>query len=224
MNVRREVRPAEGPFVERITRATYVGEIADVTTPDGCWDIVIRQRRGCTEVLQTGLITRPVRLDYEPGDEYVSIAFKPGVFMPRLPGVAMLDRGLVRPLASKRAFWLDRDRFEIPTFENAEGLVDRLTKLGVIVRDEIVAGILEGRPQATSSRAVQRHFIRALGMTSKHLEQIARACRAAERLVRDGSLARIAHELGYADQPHMTRSLRRILGKTPGEIARSDLG
>ena len=29
----------------------------------------------------------------------------------------------------------------------------------------------------------------------------------------------VALDLGYADQPHLTRSLKAIMGKTPGEIA-----
>ena len=43
-------------------------------------------------------------------------------------------------------FWLEQDRLEIPTFENAEGMVDRLVRRELIVRDEIVGGVVEGRP------------------------------------------------------------------------------
>ena len=97
VSIHREERGADSTFVERITLVRYDRTVDDWTTPDGCWDIVIRRVRGRVEVLQTGLITRPIRLDYEAGDECVCISFKPGVFMPHLPGSAMLNRGVVRP-------------------------------------------------------------------------------------------------------------------------------
>jgi AraC-like DNA-binding protein len=87
------------------------------------------------------------------------------------------------------------------------------------VRDEIVEGVVEGRPKAMSPRSVQRHFLRALGLTAKQLEQIRRANAAAELLRKGRPAADVAAELGYSDQPHMTHSLKRIMGHTPGEIA-----
>jgi Helix-turn-helix domain len=220
MSVRREQRGADSSFVEAITRVTYDTAVHDVTTPDGQWDIVIQRHRNKIAVLQTGLITRPVALDYSAGDTYLSISFKPGVFMPRLPGARMIDTAVLRPTTSKRSFALDSEVLEIPTFENAEGLVDRLIRRGIIVRDEIVEGVVEGRPKAISPRSVQRHFLQALGMTSKQLAQIQRARRAVVLLRQGRAVADVAAELGYADQPHMTRSLRRLMGQTPGEIAR----
>ena len=140
MSTSRVQRASDSPFVEAITHVTYDSHVHDMTTPDGLWDLVIQKYAGKIAVLQTGLITRPVALDYGPGDEYLSISFKPGVFMPRLPGVQMVDTGVARPTLSKRSFALDSEAFEIPTFENAEGLVERLVRRDVIVRDEIVGG------------------------------------------------------------------------------------
>ncbi|HSS37539.1 MAG TPA: helix-turn-helix domain-containing protein [Polyangia bacterium] len=190
-----------------------------LTTPDGCWDLVVRRVDGRIELLQTGLITRPVALTYAAGDEYLSISFKPGVFMPRLPGNRMIDRALLRPTPSPRAFWVEQEQLEIPTFDNAEGLVARLARRELIVRDEIVAGVADGRPRAVHPRSVQRHFLTAMGMTAKRLEQIRRACRAAELLRAGTPAVAVALEAGYADQPHMTRALRSILGATPGQIS-----
>jgi len=63
MPIHRRYRSADSPFIERVTEVVYDGDAGDVTTPDGCWDIVFRRRRGALEVLQTGLITRPIPLD-----------------------------------------------------------------------------------------------------------------------------------------------------------------
>jgi hypothetical protein len=219
-HVQREQRASDSPFVDSITRVTYGRDTHDVTTPDGHWDIVIQRRGGRVFVLQTGLITKPVALEYGAGDEYLAISFKPGVFLTGMPGELMLDRGRPLPTTSVRAFALDRDVLEIPTFENAEGMVARLARGGLLTRDEIVEGVVEGRPRAISPRSVQRHFLRALGLTPKQLAQIQRA-NAAVALLRGGRpAADVAAELGYSDQPHLTHSLKRIMGLTPGAIAR----
>src|SRR5262245_2509662 len=140
--------------------------------------------------------------------------------MPATPGVDMVDRAYLLPTTSPRAFWLEGGALEIPTFENAEGLVERLVRGGIIVRDDIVDGLVAGRPKAATPRSVQRHFLRALGLTSKGLAQIHRACRAVEPLRQGLPPADVAVDVGYADQPHMNRSLKRLMGRTPGEIAR----
>jgi hypothetical protein len=216
----RSERGADSPFVERVTRVVFDGDEGDVTTPDGCWDIVIMRRKGEATVLQTGVITRPVMLDFSCGDEYVCISFKPGVFMPTTPSESMVDRAFTRPIAGDRSFWFDGDRLEIPSFDNAEGLVRRLTQRSALVRDEIVAGIADGDPRAISERSVQRHFQLSMGVTAKRFEQIRRARRAVELLQRGTAVARVATELGYSDQSHLTRALKAIIGRTPGAIAR----
>jgi len=220
VSVVRKIRGSDSPYVERITHVSYGSKVDDVTTPDGCWDIVVMRHAGRLAILRTGVITAPVSLGYDPGDEYISISFRPGVFMPRTPGVEMVDRAHFLPTPSKRSFWLEGSALEIPTFENAEGLADRLVRGGIIVRDDIVDGLVTGRPKAATERSVQRHFLRALGLTSKGLAQIQRACRAVDLLQQGRAPADVAVDLGYADQPHMTRSLKRLMGRTPGEIAR----
>jgi AraC-like DNA-binding protein len=143
------------------------------------------------------------------------------VFVPALPGAQMVDRGVLRPLTSSRTFALEGERLEIPGFDNAEGLVDRLVRRGLLVRDEIVAGVVEGRPLAASPRSVQRHFLHATGVTAKQLSQIQRACTAVTLLRAGRAPIEVAIELGYADQPHLTRSLKRLMGQTPAQIARA---
>lgn len=219
MSVRWEVRGSDSPLVERVTRVRFDAAWRGVTTPDGCWDLVVRRVEGRLELLQTGLITRPVQLAYGAGDEYLSISFKPGVFMPRLPGRRMVDRGLLHPIPSPRTFRLEQDELEIPTFDNAEGLVDRLVRRELIVRDEIVAGVTDGRRRAIHPRSVQRHFLESMGVTAKRLDQIRRACRAMELLAKGNRPVEVALELGYADQAHLTRALKAMMGKTPGEVA-----
>jgi len=219
MSVRQDERASDSPLVAHITRVRYEEDWQGFTTPDGCWDLVVRKVGGRVQVLQTGVITRPVALTYAAGDEYLSISFKPGVFMPAMSGLEMVNRGLERPTSSSRSFWLEQERLEIPTFDNAEGLVRRLSERGLLVRDEIVEGIVEHRPRATTPRSMQRHFQRALGITAKQLAQIERARRAIDLLGCGRRAVDVALELGYADQAHMTRALKALMGRTPRQIA-----
>jgi len=221
MAIHHRDRGADSPFVERITHVAYDGAGGGWTTPDGCWDFVFRRRRGATQILQTGLITRPIQLDYEPGDEYLSVSFRPGVFMPMLPGERMLNHAFFRPSVGRRAFWLDGDVLEIPTFDNAEGLINRLARRGLLARDPIVTVAVNDDLQTLSSqRTVQRHFRRTLGISPKALQQILRAREAVALLERGRPILDVALDLGFADQAHLTRSLRALIGRTPRAIAR----
>jgi hypothetical protein len=223
MGVHVRQRESESILVDSVTHATYDDDpVVDLITPDGLWDIVVVKHQGKVDVIQSGLITRPFVLPYGAGDEYLSISFRPGVYMPRMPGLKMTDRAIVRPAPSRRAFQIDCDSIEIPTFENADGLVDRLISKGIIVKDDVVAAVAEGRPTPASLRTLERRFKWTLGLTAKQLEQIHRA-RDAVNLLRQGRRAiEVALDLGYADQAHLTRSLRRFMGKPPGGFAETE--
>ena len=220
MDVKRETRGADSPFVQRISRVTYNGDVGDVTTPDGTWDLVFCFRLGRVAILQTGQIVRPIDLAYEPGDSYFAIVFKPDVYMPHRPGNMMFHKGIFRPLAARDSFWLDNDRLEIPTFDNAEQFVAQLAARGLIARDRVVGYAVEAELEQLDDRTLERHVARVTGMTAKMLQQILRANRAVKLLEGGSRAADVAADLGYTDQSHLTNSLRRILGRTPGEIAR----
>jgi len=93
----------------------------------------------------------------------------------------------------------------------------------VIVRDDIVERVAEGSPRAITQRSLQRRFQKVMGITPKCLAQVDRAHRAVN-LLRTGravaAVADVAFALGFADQAHLTRSLKQWIGKTPGAIAR----
>ena len=221
MTIQRDMRDADSPLVHRVARITCEQEDTFLSTPDGLWDLVIRTHRGQIMVLQTGPVTRPVHVPFEAGDESIGIAFNPGVFMPRLPGMRMRDEAIFRPTENGRTFWIDREEFEIPTFENAEGLVNELVRRGIIVLDPVVARAVAGDPQPVSDRSVQRHFRRVLGMSPHQLRQILRAADALAALERGTPPIDVAQQLGYVDQAHLASSLQRFMGRTPGQIQRS---
>lgn len=69
-------------------------------------------------------------------------------------------------------------------------------------------------------RTLQRLLARRLGLRPKWLIQRRRLQEAAALLrTGPGTLARVAADLGYADQAHFTRDFRTVTGVTPGDYA-----
>ena len=90
----------------------------------------------------------------------------------------------------------------------------------IITRDPAVDAVVGGQPPPQSLRSVQRHFLHATGLTHRAVRQIERA-RYATNLLRQGtSILDTVYEAGYFDQPHLTRSLKLLVGQTPVELAR----
>jgi len=77
---------------------------------------------------------------------------------------------------------------------------------------------LHGEVNGLSDRSVQRRVSRATGLTPGGIRQIRRAEHALAMLVRGVSKVDVVHEAGFADQAHLTRSLKRFVGQTPSQI------
>lgn len=202
-----------------LTRFATAGEMW--VFPDNCWDVVVIRREGGLVVLRTGLTTRPDAVPHQPGDEILTISFRPSTFMPLMPGEAMRNEGVMLERFGRRDVWIGRAVREIPTFENAESFVERLARDGIIESNDLVGSIITGRPKAMTERTMQRHFLKTTGLTYKHFTLIERA-QGAVSLLRNGERAAdVASALGYSDQAHLINSLKRIMGQTPGDIART---
>jgi AraC-like DNA-binding protein len=89
------------------------------------------------------------------------------------------------------------------------------------VHDPVASAAVQGDATGLSRRSVERRVRRATGLTRGAIRQIRRAGTAVE-LLSGGVPARdVARRAGYADQPHMTRSLQRLVGQTPSRVAAS---
>jgi hypothetical protein len=179
--------------------------------------LVVYRSEHAAVLLLTGQTTRAVDLPFVPGDEILTISFHAGTFLPFLPASDLVDRAEVLPLRGGR-FELGFDTLEVPSFDNAEDLIRALGRRGLIDSDPYVTGSRDGRPLATSTRTLQRHFLRTTGLTPRAFEAIARAQRAAELLKAGRPPVWVAAETGYADQAHLTRSLKRLVGQTPSQL------
>jgi hypothetical protein len=139
--------------------------------------------------------------------------------MPRfLPGSLRDHKDVTLPPATGHSFWLNGSALGYPDFDDAETFVRRLTKSGILSRDPIVDDTLLRWPGELSLRSSQRHFLRSTGVTYATFRQIERA-RYATSLLREGvSILDVVSSVGYFDQAHLTRSLRRFIGETPAKI------
>lgn len=81
---------------------------------------------------------------------------------------------------------------------------------------------LRGERQEGSIRSQQRHFLQAAGITHGTIRQIKRARHATNLLKQGVSILDTAHQAGYYDQAHLTRSLSHFVGQTPAQIIRAE--
>lgn len=145
---------------------------------------------------------------------------------------------LLRWLPAKELVALE-DR--LATLENA---TDQLQALGAWIEQRMARPLLPaqaqraarlaahiyGTPTATieavasghglSRRQVERDFRQWLGVPPKFIGQVARAQAAIKLGLAGVSLAEAAQSLGFADQPHMTRTVKGLAHLAPAQLVR----
>ncbi len=216
-------RPSDSPFIERVWRCHSEAGGRFVAVASSHWEFVVTRLGGETTITLHGPETRPREVYCPPQGEWFAIRFKAGAFMPALPVPRLINGNDVDlPGAFRNRFRLDGSTFEMPDFDNAEVFVKRLVSRGLLTRDAAVSAALAGDDEALNTRTAQRHFLFATGMSHSTLRQIERARRATMLLRAGMPPGDAAIEAGYFDQPHLTRSLRRLIGLTPGSIARGE--
>ena len=214
-----DVRPSDAPLIDCVWRGRSTGVSILNSVASSHWHLVVSEVGGQVEVSVHGPESRPVAAFLPLEGTWVGIRFRLGAMLQDVPIPSLVDGGMVLPEASHRSFWWKGGTWERPTYENAEGLVARLVREDLIAREPLIDGALHGRDAAVSLRTMQRRFYLATGQPRRAVRQIEQARRAAVRL-RDGATpTEVTHELGYYDQPHLTRSVRRYLGRTPAELA-----
>jgi AraC-like DNA-binding protein len=154
--------------------------------------------------------------------EFFGIVFKVGAFMPDMPTLTLVDRGETFPDASSQSFWLKSAAWQFPNYENAETFVNQLLREDLLVREPVVDAVIRQHLPDMSLRSIQRRFLRATGLTYRTMVQTERARRAALLLQGRISILDTVYELGYFDQPHLTKSLKYFIGQTPAQLMDPD--
>ena len=217
-----EERSADSPFVETIwrTQSERAGTFTSAAVSQ--WEMVVAHYQGETSLTVRGPETEAMVALCPAGTEFFGIQFKLGTFMPHLPVSNLVNNGLTLPEAARKSFWLYSNAWQLPNYENVENFVDRMVRDGLLVYEPIVAAVLQNQGQELSLRSIQRRFLRATGLTHGTVQQIERARQAAKLLAQGVSILDTVDLVGYADQPHLTRSLKRFMGQTPAQILREN--
>src|SRR5260221_10189678 len=166
-----------------------------------------------------GQETKPTSLGDCPGDgEWLGILLKLGTFLPHLPTRTLVDAEVNLPAASRNSFWLAGTAWQLPDYDNADTFVDWLVRKGLLARDPVVDAALQGHLQDRDLRTIQRRFLRVTRLTQSAARQIERARYATHLLQQGASILDTVLEAGYFDQPHLTRSLKYLIGQKPVQI------
>jgi hypothetical protein len=213
-----EERDSSSPHIQFVWRAHVEESGSFIDLAHDFWVLVFRTLHNQTEVKLTGPVTESLPISYEAGQVNWGIVFKAHVFIHDLPKKDMLNKSTTLPMVGKESFRLGKHVIELPAYQTAEEFVDDLVRRGILNADMNIAAALEEDAPAMSVRSLQRHHLRTTGLTQSQSRQVARARRAFMLLQEGKSIVDAAFESGYADQAHMTRSLKLLAGQTPGQI------
>jgi AraC-like DNA-binding protein len=218
-----EQRSSDIPIVSSIWR-TESGDVAKfMSVASTKFSLVVMKQYGRQTLTVRGPETRPTLTDCPENAEFFGMEFELGTFTPAVPSQLLVDGSFDMPDSGRQSFWLAGRYWQFPTFENADTFLARLIHEELLQRDNVVEAVLRDETVALSSRTVQRRFQHATGISHRTAHQIERARNAISLLKGGTSILDAVEQAGYADQPHMTRALKRFAGLTPTELARRDL-
>lgn len=218
-----EGRPSDSPYVQGIWHGYTEGLYTPVCPAAVEWDLLLQRKNGRVRVSFEGPLTR-AKFKLETADtEFCVIRFKAGTYLPYLSIRRFLDTDITLPEGSRNSFWLHGTTWEFPRYEDVESFVGRLVREDVLQRDPVVSAVLRNQPPDVSFRTVRRRFLHATGLTRGAIHQIERAVKASDLLSQGVPILDVVYLAGYADQPHLTRALKRFIGTTPAQIARVSL-
>jgi AraC-like DNA-binding protein len=211
-------RTSSHPWIDVVWQTVCLSDGVYRATPDGSWDLILScSPDGVPTVFLTGQATEPVDVPYSEGEHSVVISFAAHVFLAAETEVR--TGATIRFLEVQDGwFLLDGVRLPLPTFLGAEDLVDKMVAAGLLKSDDVVAKAFSERPKAASKRSVQQHFRKTTGITQKDFQLIRRAQEAVRLLKAGQSAADVAAKLGYSDQSHMIKSIKKIMGHLPSNL------
>ncbi|WP_169738533.1 helix-turn-helix domain-containing protein [Afifella pfennigii] len=182
------------------------------------WEMVFVKGEQGVQVIARGPESHASEAEIPRNCEFFGIQFNLGAFMPDAALSRMADKAVSLPVERDSRFFLCGQFWEIPSFENSDVFVNRLTSRGLLISDSLVADVIRRSGWAVSDRTVQRRMLRATGLQPGLLRQIERAKRASAHLTSGKSILDVVDAEGFSDQAHLTRSLRRFVGRTPKQI------
>jgi AraC-like DNA-binding protein len=193
--------------------------------PDGCIDAVWERGVG---VKIAGPDTAARLVDRSAGDLMIGIRFLPGAGGPVLGMSLDALRNLhVEAREVHSALDLDGElapeevlrRFAlVPRGVRSDPLIAEAVRR---IKHQDVRSV--SRELCVSERQLRRRFHAAVGYGPRTLSRVLRFRRFLDAIDRGRTdLADLAFEVGYADQPHLTREVKLFSGLTPATLAREN--
>lgn len=217
-----EEKASACPYVDIVWRTVDTSDGTYLAAADACWDMIFTRAAESARVLLSGPSSRPTPVPYRTGNRNVGVRFTRGTYFTHVEPRSMCDRTIALPMPDSERFELAGRTWPMPEYEGVDHLLTRFDEVGLLAHDAVIDAVLRGVDPPLSPRSVQRHFTRITGQSLQHVRQIARARAAVTRLRTGEGIADVAYELGYADQSHLTRDVKRLTGYTPAESQRRD--
>jgi AraC-like DNA-binding protein len=226
---------------------SFVGDADQehLVLPDGRCDIILKFRKHASGVLTqvvpmlAGPSTLPFRVAIYPGLGFVGIRMRPGYARAYLgndlttlrnrvlEGRAAIDRLPALKDVAAKAMSIEH------VINGLTGLVGEFRPDNDLLPNQRMVSVLErlhlGRGRMRMAeiaeieqvdvRTIHREITLITGIPPKTFSRILQFHRALGLLRSGLSASAAAHEAGYADQAHMTRSFRRFGGFTPDHLA-----
>lgn len=207
-------RPGRHPAVAAVWSSAARAHGSTLVAADACFDLIVRasKRSGVSAFVYTPA-ARAHHAVVDAGDRHVGVRLRPGF------GAALVEYPeIVR----------DAERLAVERPDDLEALVVNAVEAHAAQPSVVADFVGEARASAGSlrltggstarERELQRACQRWLGLSPKAFLRIERVWAAREAIRAGGPLAMIAADLGYADQAHLTREVRELLGVTPREL------
>jgi AraC-like DNA-binding protein len=217
-----EEKASASPYVDVVWHTLDQTDGTYLAAADACWDLVFTTTPTSARVLLSGPSSRPTPVPYQAGNRNVGVRFRHGTYFTHVEPHSMCDRTIALSMSDAHTFELAGCSWPMPGYDDVDALIEAFDAAGLLAHDPVIEAALRGAATPVSPRSVQRHFTRITGLSPQHVRQISRAREAVARLRTGESIAEVAYELGYADQSHLTRDVKRLTGYTPGQSRRRD--
>lgn len=204
MNFVYQGRSSDSPVVDFIWRTEDARSGRYLAAATNQLHLVFITNDQKTKVELRGTAPQAIPFTYTIGNRNLAIRLKPGVFVPGLLPRQTID------ISHTLQFW------ESPTFDNAEVFISKLMRRGLLAVDQLVQN--PTYPLQVSPRTVQRHFLRTVGLSARFSGLITRTDKAISLLQTGLPILEVAAQTGFADQAHLTRTVKQLSGRTPGQI------
>ena len=178
-----------------------------LVVPDGCRDIIFEESAsGNVACFISPLVQSAYEVQIPAGVKMQGFRLQPGTTIDEDALFSCITAPAFQPFA--QSDWVDTVCYLKPSVKEALlGLRMEYEDLGTLSKNLGVSG-----------RTLQRHVKKETGQAPSFWVGLVRARRCAKMILRGEPLVEAAMSVGYSDQPHMTRELKRWFNCTPAMI------